>query len=106
MSAQEEQVWRRLWQEITERCRECRESAGDLLAIGHLSKDEEELLTLEVGKLGEIASFIERNRLPAEKNGKLGDEHSKTLDRLFALLTNVRHRVRRQIYEAPNGNNE
>jgi len=106
MSAQEELKWRRLWEEIAERCRECSESAGDLLANPHLSPDEREALTQEVSGLGQIASFIERVRLPAVKNGKLVDAHTTTLNQLFGLLTNVRHRVRRRVYEAPDGNRQ
>jgi len=106
MSAQEEPQWRQLWQEIAQRCRECSESVGDLLANPRLNPDEREAVTQEMSGISQIAAFIERNRLPAEKNGKLGDAHTTTLDRLFALLTNIRHRVRRQVYEVSDANRQ
>jgi hypothetical protein len=101
MSAQDPPEWRRLWQEIAERCREGTESAGDLLANPQMEAAEREALTRRVSGLGQIASFVERNRLPGDKNGKLSDEHATTLDDLFALLTDIRCRLRRCVYEAP-----
>jgi hypothetical protein len=106
LSLQEELQWKQLWQEIVVRCRECRDAGGDLHANPRLTGEEGDALMREFNGLGEIASFIERNRLPAQKNGKLPDEYAKTLDRLFGLLTEVRHRLRRQVYEVPHGSRQ
>ncbi len=104
--AQEEAEWRRLWKEVVRQCRECSESARDLLAIPYLNPNERASLSQQVSGLGQIASFIERNRLPATKNGKLIDVHASTLDNLFGLLTDVRHRIRRRVYEVSDASHQ
>jgi hypothetical protein len=104
MSSTEKAEWRPLWQEVAQRCRECSDAAGDALAVPHLTTDEREALAQQRHGIGNIASFIDRNRLPADKNGKLATEHGPMLEKLFIILTNVRHRARGRAFEANNAN--